>query len=182
MMASQVRKGGWVEQITMERSIGLALLLAKHVLRVWPAYLVVFFSVYLFNANYEFGFNTTPSLPYKFFLIHYNEPIHRGDFIAFKWNGAYPYRKGQVFIKIAAGVAGDEVSRIGQEYFVAGKSAGVAKKVGLRGQPLAPSDTGIIGPNQFYAQAPHKDSLDSRYSMLGLVNQGDVVGRAYVIF
>ncbi|MYM92710.1 S26 family signal peptidase [Duganella vulcania] len=176
------KSSGFASRITPANIFGLLRLMCGHLARLWLAYLMVAGCLYLFNGNYEIAYNRTHSLPYQFFLIHYGEPVQRGDFIAFRWNGSYPYKKGQVFVKIAAGVAGDEVTRVGQEFFVAGQSVGSAKPFGLRGQPLEASGTGTIGPYQYYVKAPHKDSLDSRYAMLGLVKQSDVVGRAYVIF
>lgn len=172
----------WAKDITPANIARFLRLVLIHARRMWPAYIFAAATVYLFNENYQFGYNRTPSLPNTFFLVHVNEPVKKGDYIAFRWNGGYPYKKGQVFVKIVAGVEGDVVTLKDREFSIGGTVVGVAKTHGLRGQELEASPAGKIGPNQYYVQAPHKDSLDSRYSMLGLVNQRDVIGRAYAIF
>lgn len=179
---AETAKAKWVAGISADNAAMFVRLIGKHLKTMWPAYLFAAGAVYLFNENYQFGYNRTPSLPHTFFLIHVNEPVRKGDFVAFKWNGSYPYKKGQVFVKIVAGAEGDEVKRNGREFTIDGSVVGVAKTHGLRGQELEAAAGGVIGPKQYYVKAPHKDSLDSRYSMLGLVNQRDVIGRAYAIF
>lgn len=172
----------WRASLNIENSISFLKIMLQHFRRAWFAYVLAGLAWHLFNENYQFGYNRTQSLPQKFFIIHLNEPVQKGDFVAFKWNGEYPYKKGQIFVKILAGEPGDEVVRKGREFFIDGQSVGVAKERGLRGQELEASPPGVIGQDQYYMRAPHKDSLDSRYTLLGLVKKETVVGRAYAIF
>ena len=50
------------------------------------------------------------------------------------------------------------------------------------GQPLAPGPTGTLPTGRFYVRAPHPDSLDSRYALLGWISESQIIGRAYVLF
>jgi len=47
--------------------------------------------------------------------------------MAFRWNGAGPYPEGATFVKIAAGIPGDRVTRIGRAYYINDAFVGVAK-------------------------------------------------------
>lgn len=136
----------------------------------------------LFQHCFGFGLNTTESLPHRLYLIQKGAPVKRGDYVAFRWEGGGPYWAGVTFIKIAAGVPGDTVSRIDREYFVNGSHVGRAKTHGSNGQPLALMDTGVLGADEYYVQAPHPDSLDSRYRMTGWIPKDRIVGRAYALF
>ncbi len=41
---------------------------------------------------------------------------------------------------------------------------------------------GTIPPHKFFAYTPHKDSFDSRYNDLGLIDAKDIIGTAIVAF
>ena len=58
----------------------------------------------------------------------------------------------------------------------------MAKPRALTGEALEPMDTGTLGANEYYVEAPHPDSLDSRYRLTGWIPQHRIVGRAYVLF
>jgi hypothetical protein len=82
-----------------------------------------------FHANYGFGLNASPSLPHRLFLIHKGEMPSRGDFVAFRWAGGGPYPAGVTFIKVLAGMPGDEVTRDAQGFHLNGVPVGVPKPV-----------------------------------------------------
>lgn len=136
----------------------------------------------VFQHCFGFGLNTTESLSHRLYLIHKGASIKRGDYVAFRWQGGGPYAGGVSFIKIAAGVPGDTVSRIDHTYYVNGTYVGTAKTHGRNGQPLALMDTGVLGVGQYYVQAPHPDSLDSRYRLTGWIPKDRIIGRAYALF
>jgi len=92
------------------------------------------------------------------------------------------YRRDWTFVKRVAGVAGQKVTLQGRQVFIDGKPVGYAKPRSLRGVPLSPIKEGVIPEGYVYAQAPHPDSLDSRYEVTGLIQTARVVGRAYAIF
>ncbi len=41
---------------------------------------------------------------------------------------------------------------------------------------------GVIPPHKFFAYTPHKDSFDSRYQEIGLIDEKDIIGTAILTF
>lgn len=161
-------------------------LMAGHLRRQWPAWLLLVALCQLAAANYRLGHNATPSLPQKWFLIHLNEPVtDNGQYLAFRWHGGPPYPDGIIFTKRVAGRFGDRVERDGRHFAVNGL-AFRALEFGMTGRRLDPFDLGegttVIPRDKYWVYGTHEHSLDSRYSLLGFVDQQDVVGRAYPIF
>ena len=105
-----------------------------------------------------------------------------GDFVAFRWAGGGPYPAGVTFIKVLAGLPGDEVTRDAQGFHLNGVPVGVPKPVSRRGQPLEPGPTGRIPEGRYYVQAGHPDSLDSRYQLTGWIHASQIIGRADALF
>jgi conjugal transfer pilin signal peptidase TrbI len=168
-----------------QRCARFAPLLLGHCKTHLSGWLFAGLAFYLFQANYSIGYNATPSLPFKLFLIHYREPVRDGDYIAFRWHGGKPYPDGMVFAKRVAGTAGDTVFREGRRFTVNGQ-AFAAKEVGMTGRPLNPANLpegrSVIPQGKHWVMGTHEFSLDSRYDLVGLVGQENVVGRAYPIF
>ena len=63
-----------------------------------------------------------------------------------------------------------------------GHSTGVAKTVSRASKPLEAGPTGVIPEGSYYVYAPHKDSLDSRYAIVGWVTTDDIIGRSFSLF
>jgi conjugal transfer pilin signal peptidase TrbI len=154
----------------------------RHLKRWGIVYLLAALALRWFDANFRLGLNVTDSLPAHLFLIHRGEQPGRGDFAAFDWPGGGPYPAGVTFVKQIAGVPGDTVSRIDAEFFVNGRSMGIAKPFSRQGIPLEAGPTGLLPPDRYYLRAPHPDSLDSRYRLTGWVSQSQIIGRAHVLF
>jgi len=171
----------------------------------WPG--AVAFVVLLFGASYyvTFVWNFTESLPQKFFIVLKQErDVGRGQFAAFPWPSNVVYPKGIGFIKQVAGVPGDTVVvNENREFTIVyqkdaaqqipgappaeqTKSVGRAKPFGekgnMRGVPLELGFTGVIPEGYLYMYAWSKDSLDSRYAILGLVRKEAVIGRVIPVF
>jgi len=126
--------------------------------------------------------NDSVSLPQTIFIVVKGSQVEKSGYVAFRWNGAGPYRKGITFIKIVAGVPGDTVTAQGHEYFVNGQYVGTAKERSRTGEPLQPGSTGVITDGSYYVMTPHVDSLDSRYAMTGWIQKQAIIGRAYAVF
>ena len=156
--------------------------LVRHLQRWSLVYLVAAATTAWFDAHYTLGLNVTESLPTRFFLIHRGEQPARGDYVAFRWMGGGPYKTGATFVKVLAGMHGDEIARIDGEYFVNCYPVGKAKSVSRQGQTLEPGPTGTLPAGTYYVRAPHPDSLDSRYRLTGWVTQAQIIGRAHVLF
>ena len=156
--------------------------LTRH-LRLWGVpYLLAAMLAVWFDAHYTLGLNATESLPQRLFLIERGEPPHRGDFVAFRWQGGGPYPTDSTFIKIVAGVPGDVVTQVDGVYFVNGQPMGRAKSVSRQGILLQPGPTGTVPTGFYYVRAPHPDSLDSRYALTGWVSKSQMIGRAHALF
>ncbi len=152
-------------------------------LRHWSvAYLLLVLAAIAFNMNFAIGLNSSASLPNLVFLVHKGEIPARGQYIAFRWPGGGPYDAGVTFVKIVAGVPGDTVTRVGREFFVNGDFVGRAKSRSHSGARLELGPAGELPPGRFYVRALHPDSLDSRYQVTGWVAEGQIIGRAYVVF
>lgn len=145
--------------------------------------LVVIGFIVVFNYFFTIGINATESLPdHVYLVVKQQKHIQPGDYVAFRWNGGGPYPAGLTFIKLVKGVSGDLIEERNRTFFVNGSYVGVAKEKSRTGEPLQIGTTGVIPPNHFYAYAPHKDSLDSRYAMMGLVSFERIQGRAIPLF
>ncbi len=152
-------------------------------LRRWTfVYLLLALAAIAFQRHFTFGLNSSESLPNLVFLIHKGEMPARGQYLAFRWQGGGPYPAGTTFVKVVAGVPGDEVTCVGRDFFVNGDYAGTAKTRSRRGVHLDPGPTGELPAGRYYVRAPHPDSLDSRYALTGWVAAEQIIGRAYALF
>ncbi len=140
--------------------------------------------VLVFNMFFTIGINATESLPNHVFLVLKGQTdIKRGDYVSFKWNGAGPYAADLTFIKIVKGVAGDKVTVTdNRRIYINDVYVGTATTKSRHGIPLEVGPAGVIPSGYFYAHAPHKDSLDSRYAMAGWISEDRIRGRAIPLF
>ena len=116
------------------------------------------------------------------FLIHKGEAVGRDQLAAFRWAGGGPYPAGVTFVKCVKGLPGDLISREGRRYAINGWPVGEAKTHSRQGLPLEPGPVGRLPPGRYYVQAPHPDSLDSRYALTGWIHESQILGRAHVLF
>jgi conjugal transfer pilin signal peptidase TrbI len=140
--------------------------------------------VVLFSQYFALGWVVTESVGASAVLVIKGTAPKRGELFAFEYLGPEigNHRKGEMFVKFAQGMPGDSISREGREFFMNGKSLGVAKERSMAGVPLEASDGGVVPEGSIYAYAPHKDALDSRYKLQGLVPRNAVIGRAIRLF
>jgi conjugal transfer pilin signal peptidase TrbI len=166
------------------RSFGSLLL--KHTKSHGITWILLVLLYTIFHANYRLAINQTPSLPYTLFLICLNDTTETGGFIAFKWHNGKPYPDGYTFVKRLLAGPGDTVTKNGRDFKV-GNTELTGQEVGLSKRILFPNDELHEGKNtiqlgKYFVAGDHEYSLDSRYSLLGLVDKKDVIGRAYTIF
>lgn len=172
----------FLEHTLRRRIEALSLLLAEYLRRHATTISLSMLAVLLFQTRFVIAVNTTGSLPQTLFLIHKGERPARGQYVAFRWLGGGPYPAGVTFVKRIAGAAGDTVSRVEREFQVNGQPVGTAKTVSRQGLPLALGPTGVLPSGRYYVQAPHPDSLDSRYALTGWIAEEQIIGRAYALF
>jgi len=156
--------------------------LSAHLRRWGIGYLGVVLAAAWFQANYVLGLNASSSLPQHLFLIHKGGLPQRGDYVVFRWLGGAPYPAGVIFVKVLAGLPGDLISRTDRDFFVNGTPVGHAKSVSRAGLALEPGPTGTLPAGRYYVLAPHPDSLDSRYRLMGWISESQIIGRAYALF
>jgi conjugative transfer signal peptidase TraF len=156
-------------------------LLVRHLRVHWAFYVVVPITFSLFAANYRICVNETVSLPQTLFLLHRNSPVGLGDYVAFRArpsNGAVSFDPKMILVKRVVGVAGDIVEVRDRVVLLNGQPVGFAKERSLKNEPLDPIRSVTIPKGMFYVIGLHRDSLDSRYSIVGLVDSTMLVGRA----
>ncbi len=152
----------------------------------WPAWacaLGLVAAIVAFSWRFTIGVNATPSLAYTLCIIAKGDlDLRRGDLAAFRWHGGGPYPKGAVFTKVLRGLPGDEVTRVGREFFVNGEPVGHAKLFSRGREPLVAGPTGVIPEGHYFVSGTHPDSLDSRYALTGWIPRRALIGKAYVVF
>ena len=174
-------------------------LCVSHFKLYWKRYtapIVVLIAMTLFirvDVNY------TNSLPDHVFITFkgWKSGLGPGDYVAYRFpteNPASPFRKGDHMVKLVLGTQGDEVKvdsernvsiHRGNDHlspFWGGKSVGKAKPVSKTGKPLQAISPGSVPESRFFVFAPHPDSLDSRYAMVGYISEEDIIGRTFPIF
>lgn len=170
-----------------EKLKNFSFLLWKHLRRFFITYVLIFCLFSLFKENYRFAINETPSLPYSLLLIHFNEPPERDGLVAFAWHGGEPYPDGYTFVKRLRAIPGDRITKRGRD-FIIGNDRIVGLEVGqFTKRALSPNQelkegVNVVPDGKYFVTGDHESSLDSRYSLLGLVSEEDVIGSAYVIF
>jgi conjugal transfer pilin signal peptidase TrbI len=139
-------------------------------------------AILFLKENYFFIHNKSVSLNARWFVIAKKQIPQKGQIFAFTVFNPNAYKQGEIFIKIAAGIAGDEISIKERDFYINKQLIGTAKTVSLKGQPLTMSNSGVIPDRHFFAYTPHKDSYDSRYQEIGLINEAQIIGTAVLAF
>jgi conjugal transfer pilin signal peptidase TrbI len=174
----------YIEDIKI-KSIEFAKLFYAHVKTHFFAYLMAWFTWILFSNNYVFAFNETASLPQRLFIVQMNKPVLKGDYLAFHVPpeaSKHFKNPNATLTKIVVGTEGDRVTVKDRVVYVNDTPVGYAKEKSLKGEILNPISSLVIPHGMYYVMGLHKDSLDSRYTIVGLVPSESIVGRAYPIF
>lgn len=159
----------------------------RHIVWSLPLYLWGLVVMVGFGRVFTFAINLSDSLDGSVFLIEKDRQPTSGDYAAFRFSGDRPFQRGTRLLKQIAGQAGAQVMAAphpgdGMDYFVDGYFVGTAKPRAKAGYTLLPGPTGTIPAGYFYMMAPHPDSFDSRYALLGWVPQEQIIGRAIRLF
>ena len=130
------------------------------------------------------AFNRTASLNgYLYLVVKNPEEIHRGDLVAFYPPPNNPFNKNdEWFVKQVVGMAGDEIIVKDRIFFINNVELGKAKESTLSGYELEALPAGTISNNKYFVWTSHKDSFDSRYKLVGLIDEKDIFGTAYLLF
>lgn len=158
-----------------------------HFSRRAVAYLWLLVALVAFSRHFTVSINASDSLPGVLFLVQKGTKPAKGDLAAFRYAGGGPYERGALFLKRMIGIPGSIVTARDagdgyRDYFVDDQFVGRAKPHSKNGIPLKPGPEGTIPVGRYYMAAPHHDSLDSRYALIGWVAEDQIVGRAFRIF
>jgi len=138
------------------------------------------------RAHHALLINASQSLPDWAFLVERGRFPSRGDFVVFapgvdplvqQHFGAQP----PAFVKIAYGVPGDRVDRVGRDVRVNGRAIARLKPRTRQGELLVPGPVGLVPKGCVFAASPHKDGFDSRYAAIGFVCRDRLIGSAEAI-
>ena len=129
--------------------------------------------------RYRFALNETDSLPnWAFIADQARRDPKRGELVVFVAPPNPFYPPGMAFGKIVGGVPGDLVERHGRAFYVNGRFIGLAKARAQDGRVVAPGPVGRIPPGRYFVYTPSKDSLDSRYDLVGWAPRQRILGLA----
>lgn len=159
-------------------------LLKRVILNFWWKPLLIGISLAaVFSWFFTFSVNLSESLPGHLYLIYKRaDSFERGDLIYYRWYGPYYPRKTR-FLKVVAGQPGDIVGQIDGDFYVNDDNVGKAKPYTIQGKPLiASSFRGVIPRGKYWVATPHIDSYDSRYEDSGLISEGQIDGKAYLLW
>lgn len=159
----------------------------NHLARRLPVCLWLLVGLIAFGRYFTVSINVSDSLPGTLYLVQKGSRPGKGELTAFRYQGGGPYERGVLFLKRITGLPGSVVASKDagngyRDYYVNGQFVGRAKPLSKNGVPLEPGPEGIIPAGHYYLAAPHPDSLDSRYAMVGWVADKQIVGRAFRIF
>lgn len=158
-----------------------------HFARRATAYICLLAATALFGHFFMLTVNLSTSLPGVIYIIEKGAHPKKGELAAFVYEGGGPYPSGAYFLKVLTGVPGDLVyaKDMGfgyHDFFVGGNYVGRAKPVSSTGAPLSIGPTGVLPTGNYYMAAPNPNSLDSRYSLVGWVQERQIIGRGIRIF
>lgn len=131
-------------------------------------------------AGYRIALNVTSSVDGWVFLIDTNDKtIAKNKLVAVTVPDTPFYDHEPTFIKYVWGQSGDDVRfEPNGDFYINKEWKGVAKKYSLTGIKLEAAQGGIIPKGKFFGATPVKDSFDSRYQLIGNLDEHSVVGRA----
>ena len=179
-----------------------AALCVDHFRTYWKRYTAPLVVLVVLPMFVRVDVNYTASLPDHVFVTvkGWKDGLSYGDYVAYRFpteNPASPFRKGDHMVKIVVGMEGDEVRidadrnvtvvRADEQRAIAtlamgGFLVGKSKSVSRAGKKLESIQSGTVPAGTVFVYAPHTDSLDSRYEMVGYIPAADVIGRSFPIF
>ena len=141
-------------------------------------------SARIIPAKYEIVRNYSESLPYRFVVVKKGAMPSKKDqiFVFYVRNNPLLKVSKIKFIKLVGGLPGDVIGVHNKEIFINKNSIGLIKSHSKKGEVLNAVVSGKIPQGKFFAYTPHKDSFDSRYKEIGLINEKDIIGVAIFAF
>ena len=144
--------------------------------------------VLILSNYFLIAFNTTASLEGTVFLIDKTTLPKRGDVAAFipptgnLNTGQSGYLSTSPFLKIAMGVANDEVIITDTGVFINGTYLGPIHPEMVTGEVLVTTRSGLVPNKHYFMGSTHAGSYDSRYASIGYIPESRVIGRAIRLY
>jgi len=129
------------------------------------------------QRSWYVSFNWTESRPFWVFYVDEDVEPELGDYVDF-WPPDNPYYEDISFVKRIAAGPGDEVICEGRTFLAYGEILAKAKTHSQGGDELEQGPCGVVPDDHYFVVAPHKDSFDSRYEVIGYVPRDRVRGVA----
>lgn len=140
------------------------------------AFVIAFLSIGVLFNQVGFLENTSPSLPYRYFIWCPHLKPKSGDITTF----IHP-QYGRLIKKLVGVednvIAYDENGTL----YVAGQCIGEPLAYDLQGKPMKSVPPGIIPKGYVFCAGYHPESLDSRYPVIGLIREEALQGRLWGI-
>lgn len=155
----------------------------KNELKEWCKTVILSIIIYLFISIFIFstrvdGLSMYPILNNGDFLIttrtYLNKGFDQGDIIVFKSSGL-----GKILIKRVIGVEGDTVKIENKKVYVNGVEL---KENYINNETLENLEIKVEEGTYFVMGDNRQNSMDSRYDIVGLVKEEDVMGKAVLRF
>jgi len=129
-------------------------------------------------SPYQLKMTMTESVDHSVFIVNTGKAkdLKIGDYVSVL--APDDPMSGHEYVKLVAGLPGDEVKVEGRDVYVGGIYRGRAKPVSRDGRDLEVVKPGIIPKGEIYLFAPHIDSYDSRYLEIGTVPDALITGTA----
>lgn len=120
--------------------------------------------------------NVTRSMPANVYLVYEHAPKIKGLPAAF--TPPVGFNPDAPFLKRIAGAPGDliETDPENRLVYLNGKLVAFAKRRTEGGDPLEMIAPGVIPEGRYFMLGEHRESFDSRFAWVGLIEETDIVG------
>ncbi|MBP9708978.1 MAG: signal peptidase I [Oligoflexales bacterium] len=142
-------------------------------------------SIYMAISQWAFlSIKVTESIDGKLFLVLVDQPPKKGDLVMFKAKKSLVDVIGMgQWTKFVCGVEGDVISHRERTTFINNVKVGEAvTRSKLFKKDMEMTDDGVIPKGFVFVCGTHKKSFDSKYKLVGLVDEKTFIGRAIRLF
>ncbi|HMU87969.1 MAG TPA: signal peptidase I [Agitococcus sp.] len=142
-------------------------------------------TLYIIISQWVFlGINISKSIDGNFFVVMVGEKPKKGELVTFKAKKSLVDVIGiESWTKFICGVEGDVITHKDRSLFVNNLKVGEAAfKSRLYSKDLEMIDDGVIPKGFVFVCGTHKKSFDSRYKLVGLVDEKTFIGRAIRLY
>lgn len=148
---------------------------------------VLFFVAISYMAISQWAFlsiKISESIDGKLFVVLVNKAPQKGDLVMFKAKKSLVDVIGvEQWTKSVCGVEGDVISHRGRSIFINNVKVGEAiTRSKLYKKDMEMIEDGVIPKGFVFVCGTHQKSFDSKYKLVGLVDENTFVGRAIRLF